>query len=239
MNKTNKRYTPLYYPSWSLEPKMRFKSDRQRRAVMSKLNPNIGGYHQGSHIRVSSPRGGYPIVASDDREFNLGKLATSGRLSPKLKEATSELIIALRNNDTKKIEDLSYLHQQISSGYGMEKEYPYNEDAEYNKKVTGTSAYHEFDMISHGDYNLGDIPKGNWEVQYPAHNKENSPIYANFKKSLWIQRAGKQLGSFDNFQNEKFPVIVQGTGGNEVEKKWFDDKKSANSYMKKYMKENK
>jgi hypothetical protein len=91
------------------------------------------------------------IVASNDREFNLGKLASAGKLSPKLREATRKLIIALRKGDTRKIEKLSYIHQYISSGFGL-KQYPYNEDVEYNKKVTGTTAYHEFDEIWHGDY---------------------------------------------------------------------------------------
>lgn len=92
------------------------------------------------------------IVASNDREFNLGKLASAGRLSPKLREATRKLILALRKGDSRNIEKLSYIHQYISSGYGKNKEYPYNEDDDYNKKVTGTTAYHEFDMIAHGDY---------------------------------------------------------------------------------------
>lgn len=76
-----------------------------------------------------------------------------------------------------------------------------------------------------------------WKKAYPSQNKENSPIYANYKKGLWIQRAGKQLGEFDNFKSEKYPVIVQSTGGREIEKKWFEDKKEANRFMKSYMKE--
>lgn len=78
-----------------------------------------------------------------------------------------------------------------------------------------------------------------WKKAYAPQNKENSPIYANYKKHLWIQRSGKQLGEFDNFKSEKFPVVVQSTGGSEVEKKWFNNKKTANQYMKKFMKENK
>ena len=78
-----------------------------------------------------------------------------------------------------------------------------------------------------------------WKKEYVPSDKESSPIYANHKKGLWIERAGKQLGSFDNFESEKYPVTVQSTGGLEIEKKWFNDKKSANNYMRKYMKENK
>lgn len=92
------------------------------------------------------------IVASNDREFNLAKLSSAGKLSPKLRTATNRLILALRKGDKNKIDELSYIHQYISSGYGNNKEYPYNEDDEYNKKITGTTAYHEFDMIWHGDY---------------------------------------------------------------------------------------
>lgn len=75
-----------------------------------------------------------------------------------------------------------------------------------------------------------------WKIAYKRQDKENSHIYANYKKGLWIQRAGKQLGSFDDFNVEKYPVIVQSTGGSEVIKEWFDEKKKANKFMREYMK---
>ena len=73
-------------------------------------------------------------------------------MSPKLKTATKKLISALEKGNNLKIHELSYLHQNISSGYKMDKEYPYNEDDEHNIKVAGTTAYEEFDAIWHGDY---------------------------------------------------------------------------------------
>ena len=82
------------------------------------------------------------------------------------------------------------------------------------------------------------MKKSCWKKAYNSNNRENSPIFTNPKKGLWVQRSGKQLGSHDNFHTEKFPVHVQGTSGREIETKWFSDKKTANKYMKRYMKEN-
>jgi hypothetical protein len=77
-----------------------------------------------------------------------------------------------------------------------------------------------------------------WKIAYKTTDPENSHIYVNEKKSLWIQRAGKQLGSFDNFTEEKFLVLVQSNYGHDVEKKWFNTKKEANSYFRYYMRNN-
>ena len=77
-----------------------------------------------------------------------------------------------------------------------------------------------------------------WVKAYNSKSKSSSAIFANYKKHLWIQRAGKQLGQFDNFKSEKFPVLVQSTGGKEVETKWFSDKDSADKYLKDFMKRN-
>lgn len=92
------------------------------------------------------------IVASDDRDFNLAKLLSVGRMSPKAKVETRKLLSALRQRDQKKILDISWnLHQNISSSMKA-KQYPLREDADYNSKITGTTVYHEADMIAHGDY---------------------------------------------------------------------------------------
>jgi len=85
-----------------------------------------------------------------ERVENLKKLLKEGKMSPKLKKATKELISALEKGNNKKIQELSYIHQHISSGYGL-KEYPYNEDDDHNRKVAGTTAYEEFDAIWHGE----------------------------------------------------------------------------------------
>ena len=48
--------------------------------------------------------------------------------------------------------DISWnLHQNISSSMDA-KQYPLRENADYNIKKTGTSVYHESDMIAHGGY---------------------------------------------------------------------------------------
>ena len=86
-----------------------------------------------------------------ERIKNLRNLLNNGRLSPKLRTATRELIYALKIGKISEIKELSYLHQHISSGW-RNKEYEYNEDDNYNRKMTGTTAYEEFDAISHGDY---------------------------------------------------------------------------------------
>jgi len=86
-----------------------------------------------------------------ERIENLKKLLKEGKMSPRLKVATKKLISALERGNNKEINELSYLHQHISSGYGVKK-YPYNEDDDYNTKVAGTTAYKEFDEIWHGNY---------------------------------------------------------------------------------------
>lgn len=80
--------------------------------------------------------------------------------------------------------------------------------------------------------------KSCWKKAHNRLSKDSTPIYANHKKHLWIVRSGKQLGKSDNYTKEKYPVIVQSTSGAEIHTAWFDDKKSANKYMNKYMKEN-
>ena len=90
------------------------------------------------------------MATKEEHLQRLKLLLTKGRLSPKLKTATAGLITALKNNNQKKINEFSYLHQEISSGWGMDKEYPYNEDDNHNMKVAGTTAYSEFDIIWHG-----------------------------------------------------------------------------------------
>lgn len=82
---------------------------------------------------------------------NLKKLHRHGRLSPKLKEHIGKLIKALEKEDRDRIWKLAMVHQHISSGWKM-KEYPHNEDREYNMRKLGLNAYHETDMIAHGDY---------------------------------------------------------------------------------------
>jgi len=91
-------------------------------------------------------------VASDDRKFNLAKLISAGKMSPKAKTETRKLLNALRKGNLNRISEISWnLHQKISSSMDA-KQYPLREDADYNIRVTGTSVYHEADMISHGDY---------------------------------------------------------------------------------------
>lgn len=91
------------------------------------------------------------MTLKEERIKKLIKLVTKGKLSPKLKTSTKKLIIALKKGDRNNIDKYSYLHQDISSGWKL-KGYPYNEDDKYNQKIAGTTAYHEFDMIWHGDY---------------------------------------------------------------------------------------
>ena len=92
------------------------------------------------------------IVASSDRKFNLAKLITAGKLSQKARAEARKLLSELKKGNRNKILDISWnLHQNISSSMKA-KEYPLREDDDYNKKVTGTTLYHEADMIAHGDY---------------------------------------------------------------------------------------
>lgn len=92
------------------------------------------------------------ITASNDRKFNLAKLITAGRMSSKAMAETRKLLNELRKGNQDKILKISWnLHQKISSNINAKK-YPLREDADYNIKVTGTSVYHEADMIAHGDY---------------------------------------------------------------------------------------
>lgn len=94
------------------------------------------------------------IVASNDRDFNLAKLISAGKLSPEAKTEAKKLLQELRRKkqNQNKILDISWkLHQNISSSMTA-KQYPLREDADYNIKTTGTSLYHEADMIAHGDY---------------------------------------------------------------------------------------
>ena len=93
------------------------------------------------------------IVASDNREFNLAKLITAGKLSPKAKTEARKLLSELKKKKNRnKILDISWnLHQHISGSMDA-KSYPLREDSDYNIKTTGTSLYHEADMIAHGDY---------------------------------------------------------------------------------------
>ena len=90
-------------------------------------------------------------MASKERINNLKNLLKKGRLSPKLKTATKQLIIALKKGDMQKVSKYSYLHKHISSGW-KSKEYPYNEDDNFNELKTGTTAYREFDRVWHGNY---------------------------------------------------------------------------------------
>lgn len=99
------------------------------------------------------------IIASRDRQFNIAKLLTSGKLSPKLRIVLDKLNKELKkkHKNQNEIFKLSMVHQHISSsmkGISMttNKLYPYREDDEHNIKTTGTTAYHETDMIAHGDY---------------------------------------------------------------------------------------
>ena len=92
------------------------------------------------------------IVASNNRKFNLAKLITAGKLSPKAKAEARKLLNALKKGNKKEILDISWeLHQNISSDINA-KQYQLREDDDYNKKITGTTLYHEADMIAHGDY---------------------------------------------------------------------------------------
>jgi len=92
------------------------------------------------------------ISASNDREFNLAKLISSGKLSPYAKNETKKLLSALKSKNQKRILEISYnLHQNISGSMNA-KQYKLREDNNYNIKTTGTSLYHESDMIAHGDY---------------------------------------------------------------------------------------
>ncbi len=78
------------------------------------------------------------------------------------------------------------------------------------------------------------MARKDWKKKYSAKG-DSSPIYGNSKENLYIVREGKQLGRFDNFQDEKFPVIIQTTGGREIEISWFNTKSAANRYMRSYM----
>lgn len=81
------------------------------------------------------------------------------------------------------------------------------------------------------------MARKSWKIAYKG-NSERSPIYANYKKGLFIMRGSKQLGSFDDFKQEKYPVFIQGTGGKEIDTKWFSTKPMANKYLKSYMRIN-
>jgi hypothetical protein len=91
------------------------------------------------------------VAETNPRVQNLKKLIKHGIMSPKLKAATRNLIKALLKGDNKKIEKYSYIHQYIV-GDMKQSQYPYRESDAYNKSACGTTAYHEFDFIWHGDY---------------------------------------------------------------------------------------
>lgn len=92
------------------------------------------------------------VIASKDRKFNLAKLITAGKLSPKAKSEAKKLLASLRKGNQKRILDISWkLHQNISGSMNA-KGYPLRENQDYNIKITGTSLYHEADQIAHGSY---------------------------------------------------------------------------------------
>lgn len=77
-----------------------------------------------------------------------------------------------------------------------------------------------------------------WEIAYPRTKDRESPIYRNKKTYQYIEIASKQLGSFDNFKEEKYPFLVQDSGFSTRYEKWFNTRGEALRYLKKYMKEN-
>jgi len=97
-------------------------------------------------------------MAEENRIENLKKLLNIGIMSSKAKVETKKLIAALKERNQDKILKISWnLHQNISSSMKgisetTKKLYELREDENYNKKKTGTSVYHEADLIAHGDY---------------------------------------------------------------------------------------
>lgn len=85
-----------------------------------------------------------------ERLNNLKKLYKYGKMSPALKSATKKLINAMEHHDRGKIDEYSWLHQEIG-GFNHVPRYKYWEDNDYNLKKCGTTAYREFDRIWHGD----------------------------------------------------------------------------------------
>lgn len=88
---------------------------------------------------------------------NLQNLLKKGKMSAEAKIEVKKLISAMQSGNQSKIDDISYdLHQHIGGMNGIDsqtnKPYKLREDHEYNKKETGTTVYHEADMIAHGDY---------------------------------------------------------------------------------------
>ena len=78
---------------------------------------------------------------------SLELLYVKGKMSPALKKATHDLLVALKKFDYDKISKLSWLHQKIT-GVILPNE-PYGEDDDFNEKISGTNVYREFDYIWH------------------------------------------------------------------------------------------
>jgi hypothetical protein len=63
-------------------------------------------------------------------------------------------------------------------------------------------------------------------------------VYRNQKTGEHIQIGAKQLGSEDNFRDEKYPFLVEPSGHHVRYEKWFKERKDAVAHLRKYMKEN-
>lgn len=71
-----------------------------------------------------------------------------------------------------------------------------------------------------------------WKVKF--RKVELSPTYMNVKTGEHIAIGHKQLGSFDNFTNEKFPFLRSNFMATQYVK-WFSTKQEAFKYLKEYM----
>lgn len=82
------------------------------------------------------------------------------------------------------------------------------------------------------------MARKDWVIAFKTSDKNASDIFRNVKTGEHIQRADKQLGGFDNFKTERYPVTVQSLGGAGIELRWFKKRVDANKWMRGYMRRN-
>ena len=80
------------------------------------------------------------------------------------------------------------------------------------------------------------MARKDWEIRYKKSEMGGeTPVYRNKKTGQHIMIGGKQLGAFDNFQQEKYPFEVEESGYSVRREKWFSKREDAIAYLRRYM----